>query len=275
MRRNALVPVLLCLLFLAVGFVVGVAVNATYGPNHIVFQVQPSTKVNLAPRAGDVIDWVDWNGKPISAQFQDNPSLVPCQGGNVQSRCVVTSPSYSGALYPYTCTNCFDPVIGPVSKTQVGGGAVKIWEPPSLKFWPILVYDLERLLHLSVGGESAPATPAQAPPPVPQKASVGTGLPVQPALACLSGKVAVYPPDFSPPDLPVSASANGILQFTGSIPYTATEPTAADGTALCVNGVIPTPAQACAITSTAKGNYTYTVSSTSCAMSPTETITVH
>jgi hypothetical protein len=220
-----------------------------------------------------VIDWEDTSGKPVAAQFPDNPSLWPCAAGNMVSRCVVKQPDYAAALYPYTCNGCFDPVIGPVSHTQPGGGANRVRQPERLELLPILVYDFDRLLHLPVGFSPAPQTPPSAPMPS-KPASMATAIPVLPALACLSGRVAVYPPDGSKPDSPVAATENGILQFTGAIPYTATEPKTADGTALCVDGTIPSATQACTISSAAKGKYTYTLTSTACSASPPETIVV-
>jgi len=137
--------------FLIAGFLMGAALDVKYRPNHIVFEVQPDTKVNVIPSEGDVIEWKSSNPRSGPPSIRFFSSKVPCSEANGSSQCTYT-PLPVPQVYLYDCAldkspnNCYDPGVGPSSNS--GGGHSKFvliiqWIE---NFVEVVGVDLERLL---------------------------------------------------------------------------------------------------------------------------------
>jgi hypothetical protein len=136
------------------GFVLGVGLDARYRPNHIVFEVQPDTKVNLAPYRGDIIEWKSSNPQSTSTGIRFFSSKVPCSEPNGGNQCTF-APLTVPQVYLYDCaldktpSTCYDPGIGP-SSTSGGGHASKFarFVQTIKDIVVILGVDLERLFGI-------------------------------------------------------------------------------------------------------------------------------
>lgn len=209
------------------GFLMGVALDVTYRPNHIVFEVQPDTKVNIVPSRGDIIEWRSSNRQSKSTSIRFFSSKVPCSEANGGNQCTYT-PLPTPQVYLYDCAldqtpaNCYDPGVG--SSSSSGGGHSKFvlivqWIE---NFIVTVGVDIERLLGIwpkptaqpwlqSVGGPVAAPAAGGATIPPPRHINV--------AVDCdRNGNAAVFP-DGNPADEnnPIKASVGDNITWQ---PYT-------------------------------------------------------
>lgn len=216
------------------GFLLGVALDAGYRPNHIVFVVQPDTKVTVAPSKGDIIEWKSSNPKSTSTSIRFFSSKVPCSEPNGSQQCTFTPLDEGPQVYLYDCaldqapSTCYDPGVGPSSSTGAGHASRFVLVLLAIRdFVVTLGTDLERLFRIwpkatkqywlpgslsgSTVGGGAPAgsTPGVAAPP----------RHINVAVDCdKDGKAAVFP-DGNPDDenKDINASKGDVITWQ---PYT-------------------------------------------------------
>jgi hypothetical protein len=89
---------------------------ATTTTPNIKFTVLPTGKIYIRPKTGDVIQWVDENGRPVHIHFPHKER--PCSEPDGKDTCTVTNTT---GLYNYSCQTtgggviCQDPGIDPNS----------------------------------------------------------------------------------------------------------------------------------------------------------------
>ncbi len=132
---------LLVLLALFVGIAIGIWYGKQHaspvtgqtplsGPNHIKFVVEGNTKVDLAPSVGDVLNWVDTLGNPVTVNVASYAGLDNlCNEASPTSKCTILA---DGGIFPYDCSTaglCFDPGISPGKSPGGPGGITKATNP--------------------------------------------------------------------------------------------------------------------------------------------------
>jgi hypothetical protein len=109
----------LCLCFLFVGVLIGIAIDAGLRPNHMLVWVNPVGDLSIAFKPGDTIEWKQFpSNTPVAIKFQGNV-LPPCR--KTTNPCTITDIS-DIATYYYSCTGtnglvCNDPQGGPPPPT--------------------------------------------------------------------------------------------------------------------------------------------------------------
>jgi hypothetical protein len=273
---------------LVAGFLSGAALDATYRPNHIVFEVQPDTKVNLIPSRGDVIEWKSSNPQSTSTSIRFFSGKVPCAEANGSSQCTFT-PLRLPQVYLYDCmldqtpTTCYDPGMGPSSTS--GGGHKTVLILQWIKDFILIVgVDLQRFLGIWPSPTTQywmPAAGSALGSGAPAPAPGATNLPprhINVAVDCdANGKAAVFP-DGNPQDEnhAITASVGDSITWQ---PYTAysigglsaCSPASLNGDPGDSTGTN----HSCTITS-GSGDVSYTVQANSCGnlASITEHITI-
>lgn len=145
-----------CLCCLIIGFLLGVALDAKYRPNHILLYINADSKVSISPRPGDIISWAtkdDPYGKKITINY--TAGLAPCKANTgIQTPCIFEPLDGGPDLYLFGCTlsadpkTCFDPQYGPKC-TGCGQGTNYTSFPPLTfhDFWNTLGWDIARLIN--------------------------------------------------------------------------------------------------------------------------------
>lgn len=154
--RIAIRWVLVPIASLIVIFVPGIALDATFGVNHILLYVNADGKVSLSPQPGDIISFAtanDKTGKTISVTYA--AGLMPCKNYSpTDPTCEYQPVGASPALYLFGCKStsgvtCFDPQFGPKCVGCGGrGGGVNFphWFPRILH---AVIWDFEESLGLA------------------------------------------------------------------------------------------------------------------------------
>jgi hypothetical protein len=245
-----------CLLFFLVGVLLGIYLDELYKPNHIVFQAQASTKLNLVPSAGDVIEWKTSSGGQLPVTFEVGTSFLPCNEGNGVSTCTLRDPPAkdAGMSYTYTCADnaCFDPTLAPVSPKGSGGGTTPL---------KVFIHTLDRKFS---GDESRPTLKGKAPPsPEGGPVAASSGMPREISLTCDGANLVFY--EGGDKMTKIFANPQDIVQFTGISAYTIL-PLAnpvLNGQNLCSSGDLSS-GKACGVATKAPGTYPFTVKSSVC-----------
>ena len=230
---------------LGFGVLAGIAIDARYHPNHITFEVENYTKVNLVPAEGDIIDWVAADPAVGNMQITFHDS-APCKEANGGHHCTVSTENGNGT-FVYDCAAalnkdyiCFDPGVGPISTTY-GGGRVTISDAISdlIEFFTTVKVDFDRLFHAPLKiltRQTSPGTSSATPPDVsgsspaqgtqPVRAAVMTGIPLTPVIECNNGVTQVDPhEDGLSVNDPIQASGGQIIGWSGAKEFTLTLPT--------------------------------------------------
>lgn len=201
----------ICLCCLIIGFLLGVAVDAKYRPNHILLYVNTDSKVSLSPKPGDIISWATKND-PLGRNVKINytAGLAPCKlDTSFPPPTCVYQPFDDGPdLYLFGCTlssdpkTCFDPQYGPKCAGCGQLDSTSFAPLISEYYWNTLGWDLARLFNPVPKQPKAPqnlAEPAGI-PPVTNTAVMAPTLGLTEVVAKCNGNTpAVYPGGGSDP----------------------------------------------------------------------------
>jgi hypothetical protein len=229
-RRRLMTP---CLCALILGFLLGAILEAHYRPNYITLEIEPgTTRVNLAPRVNDVINWIYRPEDPkhvTAALVKFAPKNSPCVGTSIASTCVIAKEG-SGLKFEYNCVDanpatkivCLDPGVDPVSTTS----------PDGFNLFQKLIQSLLTALdfNLRAGtGYSTPLKPMATPTAVTAKSGTASkpsaDLTLHPTITCENGTLQVTPNALTQPGdkLTVTPDQKSIYWVGGSTsPFTLT-----------------------------------------------------
>ena len=185
---------LLCLCFLLLGIIIGIAIDAEFRPNHIKFWVNLAGDLSLVFQPGDKIEWTQLeNGKDMKINFQgpnSDPNRSPCSRGTSNPCIIGNIPAM--ATYYYTCTGA-DDVTFVCNDPQGGPGSVTNLEIKKNQYtFRDKIFDLGRnvLTDLSqIFGQSVQTGSPGAPPKTAAKASP-TYPNIYATVSCVSGATA-------------------------------------------------------------------------------------
>jgi hypothetical protein len=155
----------MCFCCFILGFLLGVALDAKYRPNHILLYINPDGKVSLSPHPGDIINFVafdDKTGANVKVKYTAN--LAPCDKSAAvapPSTCVYAPFDSGPNLYLFGCTSakgipCFDPQYGPKCAGCPSTGVRTPFLSKLLKFLQVLKWDLEAPLGLMTYQQKLP-----------------------------------------------------------------------------------------------------------------------
>jgi hypothetical protein len=270
-----------CIVCLIVGFFSGVALNARYGPNHILLYINADSKVSLSPRPGDTISFAA-DGDPTGANIKINytRSLIPCETNSdpTDPTCVYAPYANGPSLYLYSCAlnqppnSCYDPQLGPQCSGCPTPGVVS-----KLALLKVAAFDVKAALKFSPPLRELPHLQGGPGGGIPVISSAPPDLVQEYVAACDStNKPAVYPNgSTSPMTTPIVAEPGDTITWTLYPPPNSYQISGLD--AVCTTGSSPSSSgsQSCIIKSSASGNIPYTLNMACSASSSTgETISI-